>query len=52
MATRRYAYIVMAALTVCVSAHRFQPTPMSGLSWSDVVFTDDSLIRASIWVDL
>ena len=46
MATRRYAYIVMAAMTVCVSSAQVSAHPHVWIEMrSDVVFTDDGLIK-------
>ena len=46
MAKRRYAYLVMAAMTVCVSSTLVSAHPHVWIEMqSDVVFTDDGLIK-------
>ena len=46
MTTRRYAYLVMAAMTVCVSSTLVSAHPHVWIEMqSDVVFTEDGLIK-------
>ena len=46
MSTRRYVYVVMAAMTVCVSSTQASAHPHVWIEMqSDVVFTDDGMIK-------